>query len=488
VRGRALALALALGLAAALPAAALERVRGVVHVHSDQTTGDFTLEALVGLADQQGIGALLLSENYLLRVAYEVPPFRSLTRIVQQERSIGEAPERYLAHVAEVRQRLPHVLLIPGVEVMPHYYWTGSPVALDLTVHNLQKNILVFGVTDPAALRTLPVPGNRPAGQYTIQSIADALPVLLLLPGLAWLLHRRNVRRRLGRGAVIVVRRRAWVRGGLCCAIGLAALVRGWPFTTDTYPTSSDPGIAPYQALIDRVEQLGGATVWSFPEARDIGEQHYGPIRVGWLTEPFPDDLLKTFRYTAFGAVYEDTSTFERPGGGWDRVLAEYVRGERSRPAWAIAESGFHGLTAGKRVGPLQTVFLVDEKSEAGVLDALRRGRMYAVQRTRELGFDLTQFAVTAGGATAGAGETLRVPAGTPIELALAVEASDGRANDVRVAVVVNGRAVALERGATPYRTVYRTITDGTPLVFRAEARGSQQRVLSNPIFVRAGS
>ena len=37
-------------------------------------------------------------------------------------------------------------------------------------------------------------------------------------------------------------------------------------------------------------------------------------------------------------------------------------------------------------------------------------------------------------------------------------------------------------------RTVYRTITDGTPLVFRAEARGSQQRVLSNPIFVRAGS
>jgi hypothetical protein len=113
---------------------------------------------------------------------------------------------------------------------------------------------------------------------------------------------------------------------------------------------------------------------------------------------------------------------------------------------------------------------------------------MYAVQRTRELGFDLTQFAVTAGGATAGAGETLRVPAGTPIELALAVEASDGRANDVRVAVVVNGRAVALERGATPYRTVYRTITDGTPLVFRAEARGSQQRVLSNPIFVRAGS
>ena len=309
--------------------------------------------------------------------------------------------------------------------------------------------------------------------------------MLLLVPGAVLLVRRRPMRRRLGRGAVIVVRQRAWLRGGLLCAVGAAALVRGWPFTTDLYPTSSDPGVAPYQALIDHVERLGGAAVWSFPEARDIGEQHYGPVRVGWLTEPYPDDLLKTFRYTAFGAVYEDTSTFERPGGGWDRLLAEYARGERTRPAWAIAESGFHGLTAGKQVGPLQTVFLVEQRSEAGVLDALRRGRMYAVQRTRELGFDLTQFTVSAGGTTVGAGETLRAPAGTPIELVAAIEASDGRAHDMRVVVVVNGQAAAVEKGATPFRTVYRATTDGNPLVLRLEARGSQQRLVSNPVFVR---
>ena len=34
-------------------------------------------------------------------------------------------------------------------------------------------------------------------------------------------------------------------------------------------------------------------------------------------------------------------------------------------------------------------------------------------------------------------------------------------------------------------RVVYREVTDGTPLVLRAEARGAQQRVLTNPIFVR---
>jgi hypothetical protein len=167
----ALALALVVGLSVAAPAVALERVRGVVHVHSDLTTGDFSLEGLVGLAEAQGIGALLLSENYLLRVSYGLPPFRALTRVERRERSVGDAPARYLERVAEVRRRLPHVLLVPGVEVMPHYHWTGSPLALDLTAHNLQKNLLVFGVTDPAALRTLPAPGHAPAGHYTIQSV-----------------------------------------------------------------------------------------------------------------------------------------------------------------------------------------------------------------------------------------------------------------------------------------------------------------------------
>jgi hypothetical protein len=420
-----------------------------------------------------------------VRCSYGLPPFRALTRVSRRERSIGADPAGYLARVAEVQARMPHVLLLPGVEVMPHYYWTGSPFALDMTVHNLQKNLLVFGVADPAALRTLPAPGNSAAGVYTAQSVLDALPVLLVIPGVVLLLRRRAVRRRLGRGAVIVVQRRAWGMGSALCLVAVVALARGWPFTVDRYPPSQSFGVAPYQALIDRVEQLGGVTMWSFPEAHDVGEQAYGPVRVGWLTEPYADDLLRTFRYTGFGAVYEDTSTFEQPGRGWDRALGEYARGERSRPAWALAESGFHGLTANKQVGPLQTVFLVEEKSAAGVLDAFRRGRMYAVQRTKELGFDLAEFGVRAAGTTAGAGDTLQAPAGTPIELFAAVEASDGRSHDARLAIVVNGRVVALERGGTPLRVTHRLTTDGTPLVLRVEARGSQQRVLSNPVFVK---
>ena len=317
-------LMLAVALAGAEAATALEAVRGVVHVHTDLSTGEFTLEELAAAADKQGIGALLLAENYLLRVEYAVPPLRALTTVAHEERSVHGRLHAYLERVARVRTQFPRVLILPGVEVMPHYFWTGSVPSLDLHLHDTQKNLLVYGIEDAGGLAGLPVAGNRAAGVYSLQSVVDAFPVLLLVPGIILLLRKREHRRRLGR-AFIVVRRRSWAFGLLLCLIGAATAARGWPFTTDAYPTSRPAGLAPYQALIDHVDRLGGASIWSFPEARDFGERPVGPVRVSWATEPYGDDLLRSFRYTAFGAVYEDTTRVESPGGGWDRLLREYA-------------------------------------------------------------------------------------------------------------------------------------------------------------------
>ena len=59
--------------------------------------------------------------------------------------------------------------------------------------------------------------GNAAAGRYTAESLIDALPALLLVPGAILLARRRPVRRRLGRGAFIVVRQRPWARGLALC-------------------------------------------------------------------------------------------------------------------------------------------------------------------------------------------------------------------------------------------------------------------------------
>ena len=205
--------------------------------------------------------------------------------------------------------------------------------------------------------------------------------------------------------------------GGLLAAIGVIALVRGWPFTVDRYPPWRDFGIEPYQVLIDEVEKRGGAAVWSFPEGPDAGTRSYGPVTVRWRTDAYPDDLLRSSGYTGFGAVYEQPLRFARPAEGWDRLLSQYIAGERTRPAFGVGEAGYHSGRAGKKLRPVQTVFFVDERSPKGVLDALKRGRMYAMRNSADAALVLSEFAVTGGGGAAEMGDTLKAAPGTPVEV-----------------------------------------------------------------------
>ena len=480
---RAAALLAVLAAALAAPAAALEQLPAVLHVHSDLSTGDFSLEQLAGMAERQGIGALLVTENYLLRVEYGLPPFRALTRAVHQERSVLDAGvDHFLARVARARASNPRVLIVAGVEVLPHYFWSGSPLALDMTLHETQKNLLVFGL-DAAALRALPVTGNPALGRYGWASALEALPVVLVVPGVVLLARRRRTLRPIGR-VVVVVNRRRWLAGALLCGVGAIALVRGWPFTLEPYSPYRDLGLAPHQDLIDYVDRAGGVTVWSFPEARDEGRRQIGPVRVAWRTPPYPEALLRTAHYTAFGAVYEDTTHVERSGAGWDRLLGQFASGDLSRPAWAVGESGFHGFSAGKDLGTVRTVFLVEEPTERAVLAALKAGRMYAVQRTRDTELVLAGFTAGAGAVSATSGQTLRVAAPTPVTVAVDVEARGAPAGDLRVSLVKNGAVVQVWTGPAPIRAVYRDVFDGAPTFYRLDARGAG-RLLSNPIFVK---
>ena len=470
----------------AAPVAAAERLPAVLHVHSTLSTGQLSLDELATLAEQGGIGALLLSENYLLRVEYGLPPFRALTRVTYTERSVlASGIDEYLRRVEEVRRRFPRVLVLPGVEVMPYYRWSGSPLRFDMTASDTQKNLLVFGINDPHVLRALPAIGNPYTGRYTWQSVLDAAPAVLIVPGTVLLAVKRRRRQRLGR-AVVVVQRRSWFAGAVLCTIGVVALGRAWPFTSEPYPPYENLGLTAHQDLIDAVERAGGVTVWSFPEAQDSGARKVGLVNVSWETAPYADDLLRTFRYTAFGGVYENATRFERPGDGWDRLLREYATNERRVPAWAVGESGFHEFSAGKRFGTLQTVFLVNARSEAAVLDAFRHGRMYALHRTAKEALELGAFTVSAGAATASSGDTLMAPPGTPIEAAVAIDASDGGAHEVRVALVRDGAVVEAWSGVTPFRARHRATFDGRPSFFRVDARGpSPHRLLTNPIFVK---
>ena len=277
-------------------------------------------------AERAGIQAIILTENYLTRFEYGLLPFRRVLRRAEGVPSLtpGTLPA-YLAAVREAQARHPGVLLVPGLEVLPHYHWSGSLWNGTLTLHNSQKNLLVVGLDLPA-LRRLPVAGNTEGVPIHWGASASAVlgAVVLAVAGVHLAGSRRRRRVRLRHLTVLETRPRRLP--GLAL-IALAALVLLNYFPTRAVPFTSyrDAGTAPQQALIRSVAQDGGLVFWSFPEARDFHVLTRGPFRITLRTEPYPGDLLATDGYTGFRGIYEDTTTFTDPGGGWDRRLQEFA-------------------------------------------------------------------------------------------------------------------------------------------------------------------
>jgi hypothetical protein len=471
----------------------LRQVRAVVHVHSTWSTGDQSLEQLVARARAAGVEAIILGENFLQRFEYGLPPLRGLLRHRVEYPSLeAKGVERFLREVESVNARQVDVVVIPGAEIIPHYYWSGSLWRGTLTMHDAQKNLLALGLTRAEDYRQLPVVGNDQAGPLDLHTLWLASPVLLVIPG-TWLLRvRRRHTVQLQRFRV-TEERRLVLPGLVCFAAAVLLLANNYPFRRQAFsPYDVRPGLRPHQAAIDFIAERGGVAAWSLPEARDHQMVTRGPFRATIRTEPHPDALLETDRFTAFGGIYEDTTTFTQPGGGWDVLLQHYLAGHRAAPAWAIGEAAYHAEEhAGKQFGAVQTVLLSDGKEPAALLRAMREGRMYAVRRTREASYVLSQFqARLPGKPPIEAGGRLAASPRERPELHAAITSASGKPLPVEVRLIRSGRVVQQVTAATPVTLRYQEdpLETGARLVYRLEAQGPGGRILGNPVFVLGGA
>ncbi|MBI3622345.1 MAG: PHP domain-containing protein [Nitrospirae bacterium] len=503
------------GWAGAASASSVHQIALAVHVHSTLSTGSLSLEELASRAREGGLDGLVLTDNYNLHVDYGVWPLRGLLRYGVNYPSVRRSgAAAYLNEIHALQRRHPDLLVIPGVEVMPHYFWTGSLWQGNLTLHNTQKNLLLVGLDDPEQL-TAVIEGDRSAWRPAL-----FWPLLLAGPAV-WLWKRERVvevkmrffqlsRRRRRRPEAIAVA----VVGGLLL---MNNLVSAHGTSTRDDPYGPDPGDAPAQRLIDAARAAGGLSFWSLPEA--IDDHHYrmsdlasqdgtlGPLGLigtllAWYggtvsvrTNPYPESLANTTGYTGFGAVYQDHVRATEPGAEWDRLLRVYLDGVRAEPVWGIGELAYHDEGLGrKRFTDVQTVVLAESRSVTAVVSALRRGAFYARQRQPEWGLTLDQWSVHHGGdqtiapAEAGSGQTLSAASGLPVTVGLAVSASDGRSAPVRVRVIKNGRVWREFTAQTPFDQQW---TDVAPpangrAYYRVEVGHGDQHLLSNPIFLNA--
>ncbi|MHB8910441.1 MAG: PHP domain-containing protein [Syntrophales bacterium] len=462
----------AMGIFLVPPAAAVEQVPALMDLRTTFSDGAYDPETLVKMAVKKGFRVIFINDHDRMVMEYGLPPFRNIIKKREERNSIEQSGvHTYLQAIASIRKANPDVILIPGAESAPFYYWTGSLFDGSLTANDHEQRILTMGLERLEDYQTLPGQHN----DFSTIDLRAALPVLAAFGG-AFLI------------ALYFLFLPGWWRlSGAVLALVSAAfftnvvLARPSPF--DAY--HGNQGAAPYQHFIDTVSRMGGLTFWNYPETRS-GVRTLGPIRVKTL--PYPEMLLETKNYTGFSALYGDTITITEPGNIWDMTLQQYCRGFRARPPWGIATADFHREGEdGQRLGDYQTVLLLSERSSQGVLAALKGGKMYARQGKFPKVPSLDEFSVAAAKPDAAprviAGDELLVDRNPRIRIT--VSGSPEEKGAVQVRLIRSGTLIQTFKGTLPLRIDYTDTLEkpGEKIYYRMDMAG-QGAIVSNPIFV----
>lgn len=455
-----------------------------IHVHSKVSSGIYSIAELADSARKHNLKILILTDHALVRAEYGFFPLRRLIRkVVEKESILSYGAENYINLINKVNESYPDLILIPGAEVAPFYYWRGSYFKKNLTLHNWSKQILVIGLDKRSDYRNLPLVSNSYSlPYYDWQSIFQLWPLIPLIFGF-WLMKRRKAKQLFyGRQIFITYSPIYKILGLLIIVLSGLFLVNNFPFSHLEYDQyHNEQGVFPYQNLVDYVNSKKGLTFWSAPEAttrRKIGE-------VKMFTPAHSQDLLKTQNYTGFAALYQDNITFTDPGKGWDQILNEYCRGKRAQPVWGIGEIDYHGLMENvKKIDTIQTILLLPDFKKEEVLKALKKGRMYAVLRGN-FQLILDEFSLEIEKEKVFQGEELKC-GGKP-KINIKVSSSDHEVYDIEIRLIRKGKIIKIFKDKTPFKIEFEDeyYVPGEKIYYRLDIRAPSSTIISNPIFVK---
>jgi hypothetical protein len=457
-----------------LNAGEFRHLNGVIHLQTSfDGAGAHSLQELILMAKQKGIEVLIPTDHDLQVMTYGIAPFRNLIRRREERPSVIKiGPDKFLAEISRVNQMQDDVLVIPGVQSSPFYYWSGNPLSKNLSANDYRKELLLIGMQSPEDYAGLPVLHRGFSTRYTKELLGRSFLFLGALLISLYLFFQKGILRK---GACIIG------------VLSIIMLIDQHPFRSSKFdPYHGDQGIAPFQELIDYVNERGGMVFWAHPESNyAVNGVQLGPVKL--MTKHYPEDLLESTGYTGFEAIYGDTITATDPGMQWDRVLLAYCRGEREKPTWGISGADFRESRTGERIDEFQNVFLVREKTHREVLDALSKGRMVAVRKGKKVGLVLNRFVVKNEntGHIAEMGQTLNLK-GIPL-VEVSVSADDGGKHPIDVVLVRGGEIVKSFRDVTPLSFRFHDSDRWKKKTYyRLEARGNSNigRLLTNPIFV----
>jgi hypothetical protein len=449
-----------------------DQLPGVVHVHTTYSSGRYSIEELIAKADEKKLGALVLTDHDQVAMEYGLFPLRHIIKKREERKSVIQiGPEVYLSDIEQLNARQKSVIIIPGVQTSPFYYWKGNPFGRGLTAYGFRKELLLIGLPDAEDYLSLP----RLHGGLSTRYVGDLWPRFMVFFGVFLL------------SLYLLLQKGKYRNAGLVIALlSIALMINHHPFKSSRFdPYHGDQGTAPFQEVIDYAKSRGGLVFWAHPESNySTKGVQMGPIKM--KTEHYPDVLIDSRHYTGFAAIYGDSARAANAGRHWDQILIDYCRGRRGQPVWAIAESDFHQEQNGFELDTFQTIFLVEDRRSQDILQALERGRFYAVRKSKDSRLSLDHFKVKdkRSGHAAIMGEEINVNSAPILEGR--ISALDGSRQDVALSIVRDGKQTWAFEGQTPLdfhlvdqngwigKTFYR-------LDVKSETGG---HLLSNPIFV----
>ncbi len=452
------------------PTAPYTIITGLMDLRSTFSDGAHSIEEIVQLAESRGFNAVFINDHDRISLSYGLPPFRNIVRYKKEYPSImTNGPDRFLDEIKRVSEKYPNVIIVPGCITSAYYYWTGSWRNKDLKVHEYDRRILVINLNEPEDYAHMPNLGNKWSLKYTRKLLPGLILFLVpLIIGFV-LLKWENIYRRIG---LVVI------------TVSALAIADYNPFRSSLFNAyNGDQGIAPYQELIDYVNQRGGLCFWNYPEQKS-GIRKYGPIFVSTL--PYPEVLYQSEDYTGFSAIYGENPTITDPGKEWDRVLNEYCQEQRRKPSWGISTADFHEDGAlGLKLGVYPTTFLVKEFSRDGIMEAIENGRMYCSRGDGRAWPKLEFFNVYAEGEKkAFMGDTLTTSRFPVIKFKVSDDRERKRDKETSIDLIRGGTLLQTFKGKTPMEIEYTDQTAPPNEKTYYRLMDNRKHLTSNPIFV----
>jgi len=451
------------------------QVPGLLDLRTNFSDGSHTLDYIINLAKKRGFTVLFINDHDRKVLEYGIRPFQHILKKRVETPSINKGgPENYLNMIQSASKKYPEMILIPGAESTPFYYWRGSYFKKNLTVCGWERHLLIFGFEKPENYKELPILNNGYSIRYfsSFISVGFFLPLIPLLVGLFLLKKKRLIR----------------FFGITICLFSLLLFINNFPFRSSPYDQYHGyQGISPYQILIDYVNSHGGMVFWNHPETKS------GQGKLEFIfrdTPPYPQVLKESKNYTGFATLYGDTITVTEPGNIWDKVLLEYCSDQRALPAWGISAADFHTEgSAGDKLGNYPTIFLVKNKTKKHILEALKKGRMYSYRGdVNSPRLVLEEFSISDPDTSQKGlmGEEISSNGSLRINISISIPGSDEE-NFLFVRLIRNGELLKTFSGETPLNIDFKDKfrVPGKKIFYRLDVKDKKGRkIVSNPIFV----